>query len=36
MKNLNLLIVLINVDYIILNEGETLIKMLLENILTNC
>ena len=36
MKKLNLLVVLINVDYIILNEGDTLIKLFIEKVLSNC
>jgi len=36
MKKLNILIVLINVNYIIIKEGDAIFKEFLENVLTNC
>jgi hypothetical protein len=36
MKKLNLLIVLINVNFIIIKEGDVIFKEFLENVLTNC
>ena len=36
MKELNLLIVFINVNYIILKEGDKVFKLFLENLLSNC